>query len=540
MASGLVEGPVSSYDRFMELLQKSDPRSIGSYQILARLGSGASGIVFAARDSNGNDVALKVLRPELADVPGVREKLRKEAIAIKRVSGNRTVKILDVETSGAYPYLAMEFIDGLPLDEYVKANGNFAGALLSGLYESLVEALRDIHEAGIVHRDLKPSNILIGRDGLKVLDFGISAIADEPSLTTSGFMSGTAAWLSPEQVNGSTVGTKSDIFNLGLVVAYAAQGFHAFGEGRPDAIMYRIAHEEPNISGVPEFLRNTILKCLTKNSDDRPSIMGLLPTSISIDSQSVEGIKPKQGDSSATRIVESSRIKESNNFSSDSPASKSSFASNKNKIIAMALAAVLIVAGAFVFVSRGEDQNKLYETAYESILTSIENLDTPLETFQAEREKSRKDFFTSAPSPDIDNGRSFWKYVKNESNTLWYSQSALNDKISTDTNRKLTELNAMPIQNIDKRDDLKSIRSAADAHYSLWLKEIDSYFLVVDTWLDTVNNSKSWNDLQKEGPETFYDEISTTFKEVCKLLSEHQPINSKVNYATRIADLCEV
>ena len=192
----------------MELLQKSDPRSIGSYQILARLGSGASGIVFAARDSNGNDVALKVLRPELADVPGVREKLRKEAIAIKRVSGNRTVKILDVETSGAYPYLAMEFIDGLPLDEYVKANGNFAGALLSGLYESLVEALRDIHEAGIVHRDLKPSNILIGRDGLKVLDFGISAIADEPSLTTSGFMSGTAAWLSPEQVNGSTVGTK--------------------------------------------------------------------------------------------------------------------------------------------------------------------------------------------------------------------------------------------------------------------------------------------------------------------------------------------
>ena len=103
----------------MELLQKSDPRSIGQYQILARLGSGASGIVFAARDSNGNDVALKVLRPELADVPGVREKLRKEAVAIKRVSGNRTVKILDVETSGAYPYLAMEFIYGLPLDEYV-------------------------------------------------------------------------------------------------------------------------------------------------------------------------------------------------------------------------------------------------------------------------------------------------------------------------------------------------------------------------------------------------------------------------------------
>ena len=123
----------------MELLQKSDPRSIGSYQILARLGSGASGIVFAARDSNGNDVALKVLRPELADVPGVREKLRKEAIAIKRVSGNRTVKILDVETAGAYPYLAMEFIDGLPLDEYVKANGNLAGDWYLGWMERSFE-----------------------------------------------------------------------------------------------------------------------------------------------------------------------------------------------------------------------------------------------------------------------------------------------------------------------------------------------------------------------------------------------------------------
>lgn len=529
-----------NYDQPMELLQKSDPRSIGSYQLLARLGSGASGIVFAARDANGNDVALKVLRPELADVPGVREKLRKEAIAIKRVSGNRTVKILDVETSGAYPYLAMEFIDGMPLDEYVKTNGNFAGALLSGLYESLIEALRDIHAAGIVHRDLKPSNILIGRDGLKVLDFGISAIVDEPSLTTSGFMSGTAAWLSPEQVNGAAIGTKSDIFNLGLVVAYAAQGFHAFGEGRPDAIMYRIAHEEPNISGVPEFLRNTILKCLTKNPEDRPSVIDLLPTSISNDSQSDEDKKVFQSNSSATRIIESSRINELNNVPSESSLSKSKFVSRRNKIIAMSSAAVLIVAGALVLVSRGEDQSKLYETAYESILTSIENLDIPLETFQSERDKSRKDFFASAPSVDIDNGRSFWRFVKNEGATLWYRQSELNDKISTDTNRKLTELNAMPIQNIARRDDLKSIRSAADAHYSLWLKEIDSYFQVVNTWLDTDNNAKSWNELQKEGPETFSDEITATFKEVCRLLSENQPIDTNVNYAKRIADLCEI
>ena len=506
--------------------------------MLARLGSGASGIVFAARDSNGNDVALKVLRPELADVPGVREKLRKEAIAIKRVSGNRTVKILDVETSGAYPYLAMEFIDGLPLDEYVKANGNFAGALLSGLYESLVEALCDIHEAGIVHRDLKPSNILIGRDGLKVLDFGISAIADEPSLTTSGFMSGTAAWLSPEQVNGSTVGTKSDIFNLGLVVAYAAQGFHAFGEGRPDAIMYRIAHEEPNLSGVPEFLKSVISKCLVKNPDIRPSINDLLPKSVLSETDSNRKVDSAFEGSSATRIVDTSQIgniKNSPTFSAETVTDK---LKGKNKVGALVLAAVLVVVGGIFFMSKSGGQNAKFETTYDSLLTSLENLDTPLETYHAAREKSRTDFLASAPDVINGNGTKFWAFVEQNSYVLYNAQHSLYDDIYTGTNRKLSELVAMPIPENARRDDLKAIRIVAEEHYRTWLDSHASYISAIDTWLN-ISNTKSWNQLYDAGPETYREKINQTWKDLCGLLSEFQPVGGKINYATRIAALCE-
>lgn len=522
----------------MELLQKSDPRSIGSYQILGRLGSGASGIVFAARDSNGNDVALKVLRPELADVPGVREKLRKEANAIKRVSGNRTVKILDVETSGAYPYLAMELIDGLPLDEYVKANGNFGGALLSGLYESLVEALRDIHEAGIVHRDLKPSNILIGHDGLKVLDFGISAIADEPSLTTSGFMSGTAAWLSPEQVNGSAVGTKSDIFNLGLVVAFAAQGFHAFGQGRPDAIMYRIAHEEPNLSGVPEFLKAVISKCLIKNPDDRPSIEDLLPKNAPGDVYSSENVNSAFGGSSATRIVDTNQIGNFKASPVENSEKNSGKLTGKNKAGGLVLAAVLIVVGGIYFMSKGGDQAAKFESSYDSILRSIEYLDSPLEAFYTARSKSRSDFIDSTPDIGNSDGSKFWAFVHKNSYVLYNAQHNLSDEIYTSTNRRLSVLNAMPIPDSARRDDLKAIRSAAEEHYQTWLEEHQSYLLATDKWLDEPNEA-SWNQLFDAGPRTYEKKISKTWKDLCGLLSEFQPVGGKISYTTRIAALCE-
>lgn len=523
----------------MELLHKSDPRSIGNYQLLGRLGAGGSGIVYAARTSDGMEVALKVIRPELADVPGVRAKLQREAVAIKKVAGNRTAQVVEVETKGMYPYIAMELVDGQSLDEFVVNNGVFRGALLSGLFESLIEALRDIHSAGVIHRDLKPSNIIFGHDGLKVLDFGISAIVDEPSLTSDGFVSGTAAWLSPEQVDGKEIQQSSDIFNLGLIMAFAAQGFHAFGEGRSDAIMYRIAHEEPNLSGIPEFLFSTVAKCLSKDPMMRPTIFELTEP----DSQDIVlergGVEAEVLSPQGTRILSAGSLKQKDSDGQPSGKIKLSIVAHRKKIASGVSVLVLLAGLAMLYGQSNDDGSSKYEELFNKVLTAVEQLDAPLEKFAVDREKTRSDFLAAAPSVDGDDGARFWRFVGAYGYQLSRDEAALADDITVSTNRKLTELDAMPIPKISDAETVKSLRNAVDAHYRTWIDEVASYQTAVDTWID-MDNSKSWNTLASEGPNSFSAEISQTWKDLCSRLSENQPTNSKIDYSTRIADVCEI
>ena len=221
-------------------------------------------------------MALKVLRPELADNPGLKERLAREGQALGRVGGDRNVDIYEVVTEGSYTYLAMELVEGETLQERIERDGSLAGPLLWFTAQGLIEALQAIHNAGITHRDLKPSNVMFGPDGVKVLDFGISAIADETGLTQTGAFLGTAAWISPEQILGREVTEKCDVFNLGLVVAYAATGRHAYGEGRPDAVMYRISNLDADLEGIDEPLVAAIRRCLERDPAFRPSMSELL------------------------------------------------------------------------------------------------------------------------------------------------------------------------------------------------------------------------------------------------------------------------
>lgn len=253
-------------------LQASDPNSLDGYEIVGRLGEGASGVVYRAKQSDGTFVALKVLRAEFANDEKVRERLRREATALQRVAGGRTAKVLKVEANGAVPYLVMELVPGTNLDQFVEKNGPLRGGLLWSATLGLVEALVSIHEAGVIHRDLKPSNILIGADGVKVVDFGISALHEVSSLTGTGTFIGTASWVSPEQVTGRAVTEASDVFSLGMVLAFASSGSHPFGTGRTDAVMFRITHEAPDLLGVPESIRPIVEGCLNKNPLLRPSL----------------------------------------------------------------------------------------------------------------------------------------------------------------------------------------------------------------------------------------------------------------------------
>ena len=256
-------------------LLSSDPTQIDDYRLDGRLGAGSFGVVYAATDADGSPVALKLLRPELSDDRRLRRRLAREAEALRRVEGDRTVKIIDVITEGDRAYLVMELLEGSTLDDTVKDQGPLQAGPLWFAAQGLIEALHDIRDAGVIHRDLKPSNVMYGPDGIKVLDFGISVVAEETSLTQTGAFMGTAAWISPEQITDDEITEATDVFNFGLVMAFAATGTHPFGEGRSDALMYRISSAEPDLSGVFSPVKEALEQCLQREPEARPTIAAL-------------------------------------------------------------------------------------------------------------------------------------------------------------------------------------------------------------------------------------------------------------------------
>jgi tRNA A-37 threonylcarbamoyl transferase component Bud32 len=323
---------------------------LGNYRIEAPIGAGGMGVVFRATSPDGRAIAVKVLRPELADNPTVRERLRREAGALRRVQGGRTARVFEVDADHNPPYLVMELVAGQPLDTHISQNGHLSGMLLKSFAQGICEAVADIHAAGIVHRDLKPSNVMIGPDGVKVLDFGVSVLEEAATLTKTGVFVGTTSWLSPEQVQGHTVATASDVFNLGLLLVYAATGEHAFGEGRPDAVMYRVVHDEPNLGGMSGSLREIARSCMQKSPSLRPSVAALrdLLTTQS-DSPAHTGTP-----TTATRI--SSEISAPPNWAGSPPLpSPNNKASRKPIAAVLAVAAALLVVGGVVVYQRGKN-----------------------------------------------------------------------------------------------------------------------------------------------------------------------------------------
>jgi serine/threonine protein kinase len=284
-------------------LRKGDPTQVGRYRIVARLGEGGSGTVFEGVSDDGRHVAVKVLHGSLVEIPGLRERLRREAAALRRVKGSRTVRVLEVDASGSLPFLAMELVEGMNLEEHLSERGLLRGALLWAFAEGLLDGIQEVHEAGVIHRDLKPSNILFGPGGIRLVDFGISSISEMRGMTGTGGFVGTAAWMSPEQILGDQVGPSSDIFNFGLVVAYAATGSHPFGQGRSDAVMYRIVHEKPDLSGLRGQVKAIVNRCLGKALSDRPTvdeIRQLFPTA----SLTPSTERPERNLDNRTRVVQ--------------------------------------------------------------------------------------------------------------------------------------------------------------------------------------------------------------------------------------------
>jgi hypothetical protein len=233
------------------------------------------GVVYLGVTWDGSPVAVKVLRPELADDQEFRHRFRREVSALTRVRGVCTVRVIEADTESPRPFMVTEYAEGPSLAEYIDSHGWLSPDMLYGLATGLAEALTVIHAAGLVHRDLKPSNVILADSGPKVIDFGIAQALDAVSVTKTGMMVGSAGFMAPEQISGRP-GQAADIFVWGVTVAYAATGQSPFGTGDTNAVLYRVLHADPDIDTVPESLRPLVAAALAKSPEHRPTARQLL------------------------------------------------------------------------------------------------------------------------------------------------------------------------------------------------------------------------------------------------------------------------
>jgi serine/threonine protein kinase len=261
----------------MDALRVGDPRQVGVYRLVSRLGDGGMGQVFLGVSPGGRPVAVKVIRPELTADPEFRLRFAREVDAARRVGGFHTAPVVDSDPYDNPPWMVTAYIAGPSLQAVVSGGGPLAPADVSKLGAALTEGLGAIHGCGLVHRDLKPANIIMADDGPRIIDFGIAQSAGATSLTTPGTVIGTYSFMSPEQIRADRVTPESDVFSLGCVLAYAATGRAPFDASNGAAIMYRVLNEQPDLGDLPAgVLRDTLAACLAKEPDRRPLLPDLL------------------------------------------------------------------------------------------------------------------------------------------------------------------------------------------------------------------------------------------------------------------------
>ncbi|MFD8145798.1 serine/threonine-protein kinase [Streptomyces sp. NPDC059708] len=257
----------------MQPLEAGEPRTIGAYRLLGRLGAGGMGRVYLGRSAGGRTVAVKVVHPHFASDTEFRTRFRREVEAARRVGGEWTAPVLDADPEAPVPWVATGYVAGPSLDRAVAAHGPLPEASVRAVGGGLARALVAVHGLGLVHRDVKPSNVMLTLDGPRLIDFGIARATDgTASLTSTGVSIGSPGYMSPEQILGKGVTGASDVFSLGAVLAFAATGRPPFSGDNSATLLYKVVHEPPELDAVPAGpLRELIASCLAKAAAERPS-----------------------------------------------------------------------------------------------------------------------------------------------------------------------------------------------------------------------------------------------------------------------------
>ncbi|MEV4274506.1 serine/threonine protein kinase [Actinoplanes xinjiangensis] len=261
-------------------MMPNDPRWLGRYELLGRLGEGGMGTVFLGRSPDGRLVAVKMLRAEHAWDTEFRGRFRSEVNRAREVPGFCTAAVLDADPDHQTPYLVVEYVDGPSLSEVIRERGPLDGGTLHSVAVGVATALTAIHGVGVVHRDLKPQNVLFSLGTPKVIDFGIARALEVTSRhTRTDQMVGTVAYMAPERFDNDsdrTVGPPADVFAWGVVVAYAATGRTPFRADSPAATAARILTQPPDLTGLDGPLRDLVGRTLVKDPAERPTAYQLL------------------------------------------------------------------------------------------------------------------------------------------------------------------------------------------------------------------------------------------------------------------------
>jgi outer membrane protein assembly factor BamB/tRNA A-37 threonylcarbamoyl transferase component Bud32 len=256
----------------VDQLTQHDPRRIGPFEVLGRLGAGGMGLVYLARSASGRRVAIKTVRTELAEDQLFRVRFSREVEAARAVSGFYTAAVVDADARAAVPWLATAYVPAPSLEEIVTECGPMPAQAVRWLAAGVAEALQSIHGAGLVHRDLKPSNVLVVEDGPRVIDFGIASGVSNTRLTMTNVAVGTPAYMSPEQAKDSrSVTGASDVFSLGSMLVFAATGHAPFHGANPVETVFMLLREGPDLEGLPDELRPLIESCMQMEATGRPN-----------------------------------------------------------------------------------------------------------------------------------------------------------------------------------------------------------------------------------------------------------------------------
>ncbi|WP_153555716.1 serine/threonine-protein kinase [Roseimaritima sediminicola] len=255
---------------------------MGDYQLLRRLGRGGMADVYVAQQKSlGRQVAIKVLRSDLANDANYVERFRREARAVAKLSHANIVQVYEIGQHQSHYFIVQEFVDGLNLREKLERQGTLSVPEAVKVLAGVTDALDAAHEAGVTHRDIKPENIMLSRrDEVKVADFGLARVlGGEPlkDLTQVGLTMGTPRYMSPEQVQGKPVDTRSDLYSLGVTMFHLLCGRPPFEADDPLAMAVKHLHERPpdlaqarSGNDLPAWLVTTIHRLLEKDPAHRP------------------------------------------------------------------------------------------------------------------------------------------------------------------------------------------------------------------------------------------------------------------------------